>query len=47
MATQYEKLRNDLENNPGLHPRLREWVTIVNDNVSWPATTTTTTTTTA
>ena len=38
--------RKELANNPALQPELRDWVTQVNANVSWPATTTTTSTTT-
>lgn len=38
--------RNELANNPAIHPDLRDWIKQVNATVSWVTTTTTTTTTT-
>lgn len=38
--------RNELENNPAVHPELRDWIKQVNANVTWVTTTSTTTTTT-
>ena len=46
MTTKYADIRTEMENKPGLNPRMREWITAVNASVSWAATTTTTTTST-
>jgi len=46
MATKYQKIRDEMEKLPGVHPRMREWITVVNASISWPTTTTTTSTTT-
>lgn len=46
MATQYQDIRDEMENKPAIHPRMRKWIAAVNDSISWATTTTTSTTTT-
>lgn len=46
MATKGYKLRKWSETNPGIHPDMRRYHKLLNDNQSWPTTTTTTTTST-
>lgn len=46
MATKYHQERKTVEENPGVHPIMREWAKAVNASISWATTTTTTSTTT-
>ncbi len=46
-ADRWQEIRARLAKNPGVHPKMREYITHVNSSVStWPTTTTTSTTTT-
>lgn len=46
MAKRRQELQDFTENNPAIHPTLREYFKYLNDTVvTWPETTTTTTTT--
>ncbi len=47
MALKRQDLKDFVEENPGIHPKLREYFEYLNDEVvTWPTTTTTTSTTT-
>jgi hypothetical protein len=46
MAKKWAEFRDQVKNNPGISPILRQWISIVDSTITWPATTTTTTTST-
>lgn len=46
MVKQYSAIRKWMQENPGIHPKTREWAAAVDASVTWPDTTTTTTVTT-
>lgn len=46
MAKKYSEVRKWMQENPGVHPKMREYFKALDEQVTWPDTTTTTSTTT-